>query len=211
MQDLLTVAATAVEIAIALLPVAHLASKLMPRRNRVCPGQLELPLFNQQPEPKVVEFPGDFAPLPAQEPDPWEAPVEATREPQTSDPKPEVPVLYLLPPAKVEQLPDPWDVVEVEPMQQEVAIATVAPLQVTPAYLRLLPPAKEQPQPTQRLGVPADKEAFLALLVGPDFDGMTPKQLRDECQRRGIKWRNCYGKNRHMPVKEMRDRLKAVA
>lgn len=39
---------------------------------------------------------------------------------------------------------------------------------------------------------------------------LTPKQLRDECRANGIKWRNCYGKNKHMPTAEMRERLLAL-
>lgn len=203
MQDILTALATAVEIAIVALPTLRLVSQLMPRRTRVSPGQLELPLFPPtQPdsEPNIIDYPAEFAPLPValeagdRDIEEW---VMLTTTPQT-------PAIE----------PDPWEMVEVEPVQAESHVLrlpeAVAPLHITPAYLQLLPPAKEQAKSQQRPGLPADKVVFLTMLAEPDFDSMTPKQLRDECQKHGIKWRNCYGKNRHMPVKEMRDRLRAT-
>lgn len=131
MQDLLTVAATAVEIEIVALPTLRLVSQLMPRRNRVAPGQLELPLFQSaQPEsePDIIDYPGEFAPLPA--------------ELKAGDPELDnwVTQPTELPAPAVE--PDPWETVEVEP----VAITTVAPLHPAVPYLLALPPAKEQAQ-----------------------------------------------------------------
>lgn len=41
-----------------------------------------------------------------------------------------------------------------------------------------------------------------------DWAAMTPYQLRHECQVRGIKWRNVYGKNKHMKKAEMIAALK---
>lgn len=44
-----------------------------------------------------------------------------------------------------------------------------------------------------------------------NYGTMTPYQLRQECQRRGIKWRNVRGTGKHMPTAEMRERLKGAA
>lgn len=44
-----------------------------------------------------------------------------------------------------------------------------------------------------------------------NYDTMTPYQLRQECQRQGIKWRNARGSGKHMPTAEMRQRLRGVA
>lgn len=74
--------------------------------------------------------------------------------------------------------PDPWETVEVEPVQS----AAIAPLYPVVPYLLALPPAREQQS---------------------DWATMTPEQLRRECQRRSIRWRNAHGKGKHLRKGEM--------
>lgn len=44
-----------------------------------------------------------------------------------------------------------------------------------------------------------------------DWNSLTPYQLRSECQKRGIRWRNAHGKNRHMTKMQMVEALSRTA
>lgn len=81
--------------------------------------------------------------------------------------------------------PDPWEL-----PATFSPLPTVAPLHTQPPHLLLLPPA--------------------SVAVEPAKPKLTPKQLRDLCQRHDIKWRNAHGKNRHLSVVEMKARLAEV-
>lgn len=66
--------------------------------------------------------------------------------------------------------------------------------------------AKAMPQPA-RLVIEVDDPADADIA---EINSMKRDPLRRACQQAGIKWRNCYGKNKHMPTAEMRSRLLAL-
>lgn len=104
------------------------------------------------------------------------------------------------PPVEEPSIPDPWEVVEVEPVA--TTIEPVAALHVQPTYLRLLPPAQMEKQPEQK-PVKARKQAKKQ----PQVKKYAPAELRKLCQANSIKWRNAKGKNKHLSTAEMREQL----
>jgi hypothetical protein len=78
----------------------------------------------------------------------------------------------------MEEISDPWDLPSVP-----VQITPVVPLFCNPPHLLLLPAAKEP-------------ETL-------NWTTMTSLELRQVCEKSGIKWRNSHGKGKHLRKAEM--------
>jgi hypothetical protein len=116
------------------------------------------------------------------QPDPWELPSEVTVEPTRLDVKPESESQKLLPPA-------------------------------APTVL-LLAPAQEKRKRKRKVAAKEMAEPQITVEIGPeaepiDFSKLTVPQLRVECDKRGIHWKNARGKGKHLLKGEMVKALKS--
>lgn len=96
------------------------------------------------------------------------------------------------PPAPVEPITDPW----AEPTAPVAANDASRRASFAPSFTPLLPA-----QPYLLL-LPAAPEISLPAAT-IDWAQLTPEQLRKECAKRQIKWRNAHGKNKHLKRAEM--------
>ena len=92
-----------------------------------------------------------------------------------------------------------------------IAVApAVQPVDDLPALPVLLAPAEKltaRPVPAVAAAVNAPVAIVRVGVPTPDWAKMTNAELRRECSRRGIAWRNAHGKGKHLLKKEM---LKAL-
>lgn len=104
--------------------------------------------------------------------------------------------------------------------QESIAVVLdqwVEPIEVEDEEMdAIVPPAPElveaaQPEiAIEDVVVPFVRKAK-SLEVAIDWSKLTPQQLRQECQKRGIRWRNYHGKNKHLNKAGMVAALNAIA